>query len=1071
MMKRILLHIVILLLFIPAVSYSQAPGYHIRNYLPKEYKGFNQMWHAVQDKNGLLYFASTSNVFIFSGKHWEKIPVKSGSAIRQIALDSATGVIYVAVAGDFGYLQRDKLGKFHFVSMLGQLSQKQKEFNDVWKILPMQGNLYFQSSERIFIVKNKKVIDVIESPDNYGFALSFLSGERMYVRKRKVGLMEIRGNKLLPVPGGEGFADRRVLAIIPFQKNQNLILTGDEGFFRMYVNPISSDKQTSKIELYKTNKFLEQSGVIGAVWLNDSVFCVHTRSGIAFYDKNANQKEIINKASGLSDEVIAEVFVDREKNVWLMHNNGISSLGYNSNSFIYFDNSGFKGMVEYVKKFDETLYLACGGGLFKIKQDSLSHSISAIPTEITNTEAWDLHTLNNTLYVATSNGLVQMNKDKAELITNNLTNRISSLKEMNKLVTAEKGGFSVIDAQPGKTPSIQQYYSIEAQELLKTGRIDKCKGEHDLYETWAVSRQNKLFHLKFGIEENKLIVNAYDSLNGVFGNENYIVYIGDSTFICNAESCFRYLPEKDNSASSVCFEQAPWIYQALREGECKDVREPYDFRLCFTSSNPAYTTCFGYNKNGELYSKKILLGSLFYDNSLQCGVIQQDGSLWALTHEFFAVYNVNASTNNSNNFKAIVQSVSVGKDSVIFMGSEDQIIVNSVPILYDDNSISFSFDAPVFKQNDRIYFSCRLDGYDTTWSKPSVVTEKNYTNLYEGTYTFRVRSIDSYGNMSSEGTYTFTISAPWYRTYFAYFIYLVIFLLVMYFTVKISANQLRKQKDKLEAMVKERTAEVVSQKQMLETAYGEIKDSIRYAKRIQNALLASDKLLKEHLKEYFIYYKPKDIVSGDFYWAHPKGEWLYMITADCTGHGVPGAFMSLLNISFLNETINTTSFVTPNDILGEVRAQIIEALRSDGSEEGGKDGMDCVLCAYNFKSGELLFAAANNPLWIWRNKMIIEYKPDKFPVGKHDRENEPFQLQKVALQPGDIVYTFTDGYADQFGGVSGKKFKVKQLKELLLSIAHLPMNEQKDVVSKTLRKWKKGLDQIDDILIVGVRIQ
>jgi serine phosphatase RsbU (regulator of sigma subunit) len=258
---------------------------------------------------------------------------------------------------------------------------------------------------------------------------------------------------------------------------------------------------------------------------------------------------------------------------------------------------------------------------------------------------------------------------------------------------------------------------------------------------------------------------------------------------------------------------------------------------------------------------------------------------------------------------------------------------------------------------------------------------------------------------------------------------------------------------------------------MLETAYGEIKDSIRYAKRIQNALLASDKLLKEYLKEYFIYYKPKDIVSGDFYWAHPKGEWLYMITADCTGHGVPGAFMSLLNISFLNETINTTSFVTPNDVLGEVRAQIIEALRSDGSEEGGKDGMDCVLCAYNFKSGELLFSAANNPLWVCRNKTIIEYKPDKFPVGKHDRENEPFRLQKVDLLPGDIVYTFTDGYADQFGGASGKKFKVKQLKELLLSIAHLPMNEQKDVVSKTLRKWKKGIDQIDDILIVGVRIQ
>ncbi|MCW3104713.1 MAG: Response regulator containing a CheY-like receiver domain and a domain protein [Bacteroidetes bacterium] len=1068
-MKSKLLHSIIFSLFIQVASLAQSPGYFIKNYLPKDYKGFNQMWGAVQDKSGLLFFASTSNVFIFSGKHWEAVPVKSGSAIRQIMIDTVTETIYLAVAGDFGYLERNRLGKFHFVSMTGQLTKSQKEFNDLWKILPLNGSIYFQSSERIFVVRDKKVADVIEAPTAHKFALSFIAHNRLYVRQRSSGLMEIRGNRLELVPGGELFADKRILSIMPFH-GRSLVLSGDEGFFYMDPGAGPASQAQTSISLFKTDKFLEEAGVLGCQWVNDSVFAVNSRAGIAFYDKNGDQKEIINKASGLSDEGIADIFVDREKNVWLMHNNGVSCLGYNSAAFMYDDRSGFRGIAEYIKKYNGTLYLACGSGLFRLKQDPLSHGIAALPTAVTNTEVWDLYEHNDVLYVGTSNGLVRMNGDRAEAVTPDLTNRITSIPGADMLVTAEKGGFSVIDVKPGKIPVSVQFYEILGQELLKLGGVSKCKGEDDLYETWMVSRQKKTFHVKFGLQQKKLEIHQYDTLNGLPANENYIVYIGDSIFVCNTGSCYKYLPEKDISKNAVCFTKAPWTYRALAEGKCPGLKAPYDFRLFLAPPDPASITCFGYDNEGKLFSQKVKLGSLFSDNSLQCAVIEPDGLLWTVTSEFFASYDLRAGDKTPAGFRSVVQTVTIGKDSLIFMGSADQAIVNSNAIRYSDNSIAFSFDAPVFMLNNQVYFSCRLDGYDTTWSKPSLATEKNYTNLYEGTYTFRVRSVDAYGNTSSEGRYTFSIAPPWYRTYAAYFLYFLLFIVIIYLAIRITVMRLRRQKEKLEMIVMERTAEVVAQKQMLETAYVEIRDSIRYAKRIQNALLASDKLLRENLPEYFIYYKPKDIVSGDFYWAQPKGDWLYMITADCTGHGVPGAFMSLLNISFLNESINTTAFVSPAEILAEVRTRIIDVLRSDGSEEGGKDGMDCVLCAYNFKTRQLLFSAANNPLWICRDKTIIEYKADKYPVGKHIREDEPFRLQEVTLLVGDIVYTFTDGYADQFGGPAGKKFKVKQLKELLLSIAHLPMNEQKDVVSKTLRKWKKGIEQIDDVLVAGVRI-
>jgi len=232
----------------------------------------------------------------------------------------------------------------------------------------------------------------------------------------------------------------------------------------------------------------------------------------------------------------------------------------------------------------------------------------------------------------------------------------------------------------------------------------------------------------------------------------------------------------------------------------------------------------------------------------------------------------------------------------------------------------------------------------------------------------------------------------------------------------------------------------------------------------------------EATKSFFILYKPKDIVSGDFYHAlahKSQGsdrELFYMCTADCTGHGVPGALMSMMGISHLNESIIEKNLVHPNDILDNMRKGIIASLNPEGSEEESKDGMDCVLCAYDFSNMVLEFAAANNPLWLVRDKKVTEYKADKMPVGKYGDELKPFTLQKVNLQKGDIIYTFTDGYADQFGGDKGKKFKYKQLEQMLLSNSHLPMNEQKELLDTAIESWRGTLEQVDDILVIGLAI-
>jgi sigma-B regulation protein RsbU (phosphoserine phosphatase) len=262
---------------------------------------------------------------------------------------------------------------------------------------------------------------------------------------------------------------------------------------------------------------------------------------------------------------------------------------------------------------------------------------------------------------------------------------------------------------------------------------------------------------------------------------------------------------------------------------------------------------------------------------------------------------------------------------------------------------------------------------------------------------------------------------------------------------------------------------ILEQKDIIEEKQKEILDSIAYAKRIQFSLLASQNLLKANLPDHFVLFKPKDVVSGDFYWATPTPEGFVYITADCTGHGVPGAFMSLLNISKLSQVINENKITRPDIILNSIRTEIIKVLNAGGSGES-KDGMDAVLCKLDIPNMKLQYAAANNPFYIIRNNELMTCKADKMPVGKGHDDTLSFTFNEIALHKGDLIYTFTDGYADQFGGNKGKKFKYRQLEEILMSIHALPLEEQSRILDEKFEAWKGKLDQVDDVLIIGVKL-
>ncbi len=270
---------------------------------------------------------------------------------------------------------------------------------------------------------------------------------------------------------------------------------------------------------------------------------------------------------------------------------------------------------------------------------------------------------------------------------------------------------------------------------------------------------------------------------------------------------------------------------------------------------------------------------------------------------------------------------------------------------------------------------------------------------------------------------------------------------------------------------------VVGQKEQLEYIHNELTNSISYAENIQTALLPSPSFIDNVLDEYFVLYKPRDIVSGDFYWINKIDEKIIIIAADCTGHGVPGAFMSMLGISFLNDIINKQKVLQPGEILNSLRNNIISSLRqkekSDIIENETrvmvKDGLDMSVCVFDSKTNILLFAGANNPFYYIQNKEINIVKGDKMPVSIYYRLDN-FKTHKIQLNKGDSFYLFTDGFADQFGGEMEKKFNYKRFRELLLSVNSYKMSEQKEQLNNTIEKWKGKTDQIDDILVLGIRI-
>lgn len=390
----------------------------------------------------------------------------------------------------------------------------------------------------------------------------------------------------------------------------------------------------------------------------------------------------------------------------------------------------------------------------------------------------------------------------------------------------------------------------------------------------------------------------------------------------------------------------------------------------------------------------------------------------------------------------------------------------SLTLPYDVDGITFHYAAGGGLAPHKVRYKYMLDGAGAQWSPETTEPFALYSNLSPGTYTFHVVANYDGGEWSDELTYTFTVNPPFWEKWWFRVLEAAAFVLVIVAIFRLRTRQLRQRQKALESTVDERTREIKEQKHIVEEKQKEILDSISYAKRLQEAILATPEEISKALPDNFLFYQPKDIVAGDFYFFETTPTHVFYAACDCTGHGVPGAMVSMVCSNALNRSVREYRLTDPAAVLGQTRDLILETFRTSGSDV--KDGMDISLIVVDRATNEIRWAGAHNPLWYSVNGEMHELKADKQPVGLMD-ELKPFTSHQLTVSSGTIVYLFTDGYPDQFGGPKGKKFKYSSLESLLLKISSLPMAQQNEELKAAFEEWRGNLEQVDDVCVIGIR--
>jgi serine phosphatase RsbU (regulator of sigma subunit)/ligand-binding sensor domain-containing protein len=1104
--------------------HQEASQVYLKNFTTDEYGAEAQNWAVAQDRRGMIYVGNNSGVLEYDGYEWRMI--RLSVAVRSLAVDER-GYVYVGAQRDIGYLVPDNTGLMRYRSLNALLPST--DFGDVWSVHAVGDKIYFHTSAYLFRLTvppsgnpaemRPSSVKVWEagSPEKE-FHTVFWANHRLYVRQRGVGLQELVGDELKILPLGETFADESIYFLIPFSDDKVLLGARDRALL-LY--------DEKKLEPWKHEVvgYLVDKAFYHAIRMRDGTFAFGTSiGGVVVLDETGDVRHVINEKMGLLSNEVNFLFCDAQDGLWMALSNGIARAEVATPLSFQTTFVGQKQNVECLTRYKRHLYVGTSLGILYRNFDRDVDVFNKQPYEPVagiNNHCWALLEAQDMLLAATTEGVFIVREKNAFFLNDYIAYTLAhSRHDPNRVYLGLEDGLASIYFENGKWTNEGRVAGVgeTVRSIVETAENELWLGTTSqgvVRVRFADGRRRNPEIKRFGVD---------DGLRSL--SDNYVFRIKNRFWVGNNKGLFRYengrfvpepmLGEKFADASKGVYRMAEgadgqiWLTTTTISGGTR-----------FETVAVVPDSATGKYVVDPLPFRRI---GNFHVNQI---FAEADGVVWLGGNDGIVRLDSRMAATYHDPFHAVIRKVLFNEDSVLFAGAFRSPFGSAglqqneelIPVVeYGKNVLRFVCAATSYDNAAGNEFQYRLilegnwwSGRDTTWSNWTKESYKEYTNLTEGRYIFMVRARNIYHIESNIATFEFVIPTPWYRTWWALAFYLLAGLGGVYGVVRWRVRSLEEDKRLLEEKVAERTAEVVKQKELieqksiileqanveitrqksqLENAFEEIRsaneslsaayeeidrknheilDSILYAKRIQEAMMPQQQLLREWLPDSFLLFRPKDIVSGDFYWFTRRGNVVHLAAADCTGHGVPGAFMSMMGCSLLNQIVNEQGITEPAQILNILNEKVKINLRQNEPGSKSKDGMDICLVAINLDTRTFSFAAANNPLYYITGGELQEHKADKFPIGGGQYQNVVFHSHEFRYSPGEAIYLFSDGYADQFGGPKGRKFMYKKFKELLFEIHHRPCDEQLEILDKTMEEWKNGREQIDDILVIGVR--
>ncbi len=1061
----------------------------VNNFAPIEYKAAEQNWSITQDNRGVMYIGNHAGVIEYDGNNWRMIPVDNNSAVRSLDVDE-NGRVYVGAVGEFGYLRPDKIGNMEYVSLLEKTDTAFHDFSEVWKLYANNNTVHFSVRSGFFTYHSKEDTVIAYKHNSYFREniyplFTFLHNDDIFVGTYIKGLLKLDGEEFVEIPGSEFFARKNVFSVLEYDDDNLMICTDNNGVFLYNMNTYEIDDNFFE---EKTQQLLSESYLFHTIKLPENRFGFATSQRIIITDKTGNIEAIVDNNNGLQDPTSYFLYhnsKEKDAPIWAALNNGVSYIHALNPVKKFNESSGLIGLIMDIVSFDNKIVVATTSGVFYLQTYPTKPAefieIEGINMFVYALDIWLNPVTNQKEIIVAARGEVFRvdHNFRVRSITKTIPDKTHNALEVlssdvypDRIYLGLSGGLEIIEYKNGSwnVSVLKDYFPNEIRAIV----------EEDNGDLWVAS--HLVGYGRFQFKGDEINFTKYDSKDGLPEDLNLLKLFKYDNRILFASSEGIYVFDDETET---------FLYDTIINHDDANRERGY---FSFAEDNSKNLWMSGYIGQQKIWIEKAEKNNDgtfdFITNpfkilpSLWCDAIFVDDNdvVWMGISDQLYSYNNNVQKDYNQTFNTIIRNVSTLGDSLIFAGTnfaKNSIGENMVasdqpesikPVLkYEFNNLSFTFSSTFFEAQDDIEYSYNLEGFDN-WSRWSPETKAVYSYIPVGSYTFRVKARNVYGQESIPATFEFVILSPWYRTVWAYIGYAIILIIIVYVIIILNTRRLQREKEILEGIVKERTAEVVQQKEKIEKQNENITNSIQYAKRIQTAALPPDDFIDELIPERFILFMPRDIVSGDFYWIGKMGDKVIAVAADCTGHGVPGGFMSMLGISYLNQIVSSNNDYNAGEILDHLRYQVMKSLRQEDESSESRDGMDIALIVFHKDKKTIEFAGANNPLYVIRNNEILETPGDKMPIGIHRRADRNFVNNKVEVQKGDMLYVFSDGYKDQFGGAEGKKFMSKNFKQILIDVHTKPVDEQRDILEKTIIDWTGNYERIDDIIVIGIRV-